>query len=387
MLLAAVREREAAVDETPRQGDVDATPRRRKPLQRQGSMDFLPAASRNVGIVARLGSKLHRAEQGPPPSHGHPYANASRGRLNRANSLSSIAGSPTQPTKATPNSTSTSSRAPNPSVGGSMARASSRMLRVASDHSAGHHSSSDYFNFNKRSESSGSLHPMMALDLSDREVPASRAASALLGLAFAEAPKQAKKASPAGGLASAFHSPALEYPSPVSLRKNKSSPRGATSSKKQRLDFGAADSSSSSGGEPSEDDLEMGTPSPSPSRLGLDAFPFPSTTLTTPSGRTVAPLDAARERFYLSGSDAASSTSSWTPSSYFSSASSDASASTLSLGFEEDEAMGGRTPSPASSTLDLNELNLGPREDDDDEKTDAEDTYKGWNGWARKGGE
>ncbi|KAL8290605.1 hypothetical protein RQP46_002863 [Phenoliferia psychrophenolica] len=390
-IIALVRERESNVEETPRQNDPDATPRRtRIPMVRQGSMDFLPPA-RNVGIVARLGSKLQRAENGPPPSH--PYAAASRsGRMHRTNSLSSIAGSPTQP-KA---SSSTTVRPPPAAAGGSMARASSRMLRVASDNSAGHHSSSDtfqssdYFNFHRTApvESSGSLHPTMALDLSERQLPSSRAASALLGLAFSEASttKPRKKLSTPGGLASAFHSPALSYPSPISLKKKKASPGEELVSKKQRREFDSAAESN---------DLEMaGTPSPTPTRA-LDAFPFFSTTLTTPSGRNTSPHEAARANFYLGGHAPTSgmslassaSSSSWTPSSYTSSstyassASSNASASTLSLN-GDDSYMGMRTPSPMSSTFDLDELSLG-KEDDEDRKSTADEHFKGWS-WGQK---
>lgn len=98
-ILALVKERQSLVsysDDTPR-ADPDATPRKRRvTLVRQGSMDFLPETGRNVAIVARLGSKLHRSDSlssNPPSSftHHHPYP------LHRTHSLSSIAGSPTQP--------------------------------------------------------------------------------------------------------------------------------------------------------------------------------------------------------------------------------------------------------------------------------------------------
>ena len=265
-----------------------------------------------------------------------------------------------------------------------MARAS-RMLRQASDHSAGHRSSSDYFNFHPAhttpSESSGSLHPMMALDLSNREGPSSRAASTLLGYAFSEAAaKPKKKVSKTSVLASAFHTPALSYPSPISLKKKKTSPAESLMSKKQRLDFDSA----------SEGDLDMksSTSSPTPGA----GFHFPSTTLTTPSGRNTVAVSPARANFYLGGVGAqksssgisltsSASSSSWAPSSYFSSyASSDASASTISL--NSDSSMGMRTPSPMSSVFDLNELSLGKEDDEEREVPQDETPFKGWN-WGR----
>jgi hypothetical protein len=54
----AVKERQSALESTPTQGDPDATPKRRKALARQGSMDFLPSAPRNIGIVARFVPRL-----------------------------------------------------------------------------------------------------------------------------------------------------------------------------------------------------------------------------------------------------------------------------------------------------------------------------------------
>ncbi|ORY69134.1 hypothetical protein BCR35DRAFT_326432 [Leucosporidium creatinivorum] len=109
-ILALVKERQSALEATPTQADPDATPKRGQ-MARQGSMDFLPAA-RNVGIVARLGSRLQRAEQSGPPRSGH------RPRMSRTGSLTSIAGSPSQPLKA-------------PSTAGPPS--SSRMSRIGSD--------------------------------------------------------------------------------------------------------------------------------------------------------------------------------------------------------------------------------------------------------------
>ncbi|KAK4693933.1 hypothetical protein P7C70_g8835, partial [Phenoliferia sp. Uapishka_3] len=427
-IIALVRERETNVEDTPRAGDSDATPRRRGAAQkmvRQGSMDFLPATSRNVGIVARLGSKLHRAEAGPPPSHSgsHPYANASRGRLNRANSLSSIAGSPTQPPTSSSHSSNPSSSATSPTTARKLVHpSSSRMLRVASDHSAGHLSRTtpDYFSFHGKKlmpmTTVETLHPMMALD--DREPTHTSTSSAsqpgLLGLAFSETPsslqshqKFGHKKSNSGGLASAFHSPALKYPSPVSLRKKKSTSPLPTSSNKSAPRFGfditSSPSSSSASSSSSSSDLDMElepslTPSTSfdsPSQLGeaIDSFPMllphslPFATLTTPSGRTVSainspnkimsPQKVARANFFLAGlrgeeeeedgmnlceTMAMEQAEAWTPEGFFSREEEPAREEEEE---EEAEMMGyeSSSDSPMGSNWNLNKLSLVGKEE------------------------
>lgn len=180
---------------------------------------------RNVGIVARyihssstrcsslanhscnrLGSKLHRAEEsGPPPSSSssHPYAQTSRGgRLHRATSLSSIAGSPSRPC---PSARTTSSR----------------MARVASDHTSGPQRPRGGpldFDFDSDSSTSSDLYSHSFTTLSTSASSTSSAASSLFGLSF-DTPIKAS----ASGLGSAFDLPLLggSYPSPVSTRKLK----------------------------------------------------------------------------------------------------------------------------------------------------------------------
>jgi hypothetical protein len=49
----SVKERQNAhLEATPRQSDPEATPKRRKPMVRQGSMDFLPSMD-NTSTIAR----------------------------------------------------------------------------------------------------------------------------------------------------------------------------------------------------------------------------------------------------------------------------------------------------------------------------------------------
>ncbi|KAK4047363.1 hypothetical protein OIO90_006222 [Microbotryomycetes sp. JL221] len=100
-LLQIVKEQQQSeVEATPKQSD---TPKRAM-LARQGSMDFLPVA-RNIGRVAKLGSRLQRAELGPPPVMARTYSSGPQPRVDRTLSLSTIVGSPSQPPKQ-PTSTS-----------------------------------------------------------------------------------------------------------------------------------------------------------------------------------------------------------------------------------------------------------------------------------------
>ncbi|KAK4049553.1 hypothetical protein OIV83_004050 [Microbotryomycetes sp. JL201] len=99
-LLQIVKEQQSEVEATPKQHD---TPKR-GPLARQGSMDFLPIA-RNIGKVAKLGSRLQRAEQGPPPVMARTHSSGPRPRVDRTLSLSTIIGSPSQPAKQPASST------------------------------------------------------------------------------------------------------------------------------------------------------------------------------------------------------------------------------------------------------------------------------------------
>ncbi|GAA5922878.1 hypothetical protein JCM3775_006167 [Rhodotorula graminis] len=122
-ILALCKERQAGarVEDTPKQADPDATPKRRQPLVRQDSMDFLPDVH-NTNSIARLSNMLRQPSQDgivvPPPSStttsrippsaqlgtlGIPLARSASSRpsyrMQRTNSLQSIAGSPSQPAK------------------------------------------------------------------------------------------------------------------------------------------------------------------------------------------------------------------------------------------------------------------------------------------------
>ncbi|GAA5916884.1 hypothetical protein JCM8208_005442 [Rhodotorula glutinis] len=122
-ILALCKERQAGprVEDTPKQADPDATPKRRQPLVRQDSMDFLPDVH-NTNSIARLSNMLRQPSQDgivvpPPPSAatsrfppaaqlgtlGIPLVRSASSRpsyrMQRTNSLQSIAGSPSQPAK------------------------------------------------------------------------------------------------------------------------------------------------------------------------------------------------------------------------------------------------------------------------------------------------
>ncbi|GAA5877657.1 hypothetical protein JCM3774_005373 [Rhodotorula dairenensis] len=170
LALAKERQEPPAVEATPRQSDdPDATPKRRKPLTRNDSMDFLPDV-RVAANISRLGNKLRqpsvdagvptpppvptlaqtglRALAQPSPQLGALGVPLTRSlstrpsqRMQRNNSLHSIAGSPSQPKrtraqaaavpepdKLAPPSTQLSSSALRPAV-------SQRMARTASDSS------------------------------------------------------------------------------------------------------------------------------------------------------------------------------------------------------------------------------------------------------------
>ncbi|GAA6008766.1 uncharacterized protein JCM10292_004662 [Rhodotorula paludigena] len=130
LALAKDRQLAATAEETPRQAaDPDATPRRRKPLARQDSMDFLPDVH-NTGSIARLSNMFRQGSQDgglpgsisgsrTPPigaaaslqqqqqpalgALGVPLVRSASSRpsyrMQRTNSLQSIVGSPSQPVK------------------------------------------------------------------------------------------------------------------------------------------------------------------------------------------------------------------------------------------------------------------------------------------------
>ncbi|BGO97402.1 Proteophosphoglycan ppg4 [Rhodotorula toruloides ATCC 204091] len=125
LALAKERQTTSRPEDTPRQaGDPDATPKRRKPLARQDSMDFLPDMT-NMTSIARLSNML-RPSGSESTSAAPPQAAASArippteqlgtlgiplmrslssrpsSRMQRTNSLQAIAGSPSQPARKRP---------------------------------------------------------------------------------------------------------------------------------------------------------------------------------------------------------------------------------------------------------------------------------------------
>ncbi|BGP25621.1 proteophosphoglycan ppg4 [Rhodotorula toruloides] len=134
-ILALAKERQTVSrpEDTPRQaGDPDATPKRRKPLARVDSMDFLPDMT-NMSSIARLSNMLRpsgndstsvappqaAASSRTPPAEqlgtlGIPLTRSLSSRpsyrMQRTNSLQAIAGSPSQPAR----KRSTASNCPEP---------------------------------------------------------------------------------------------------------------------------------------------------------------------------------------------------------------------------------------------------------------------------------
>jgi hypothetical protein len=141
----------------------------------------------------RLGSKLHRAEQNGPPV-SHPYAYPVRGRLNRAASLSSIAGSPSQPTPS-----------------------SSRMYRAGSDVTSGHQFPGTALEYEQEYEPADFPSSPLSASIHTFPISASSSTNSLFPTSYSfEVPKKT-------GLGTAFgdepHGTA--YPSPVSSSKLK----------------------------------------------------------------------------------------------------------------------------------------------------------------------
>ncbi|GAA5942786.1 hypothetical protein JCM1841_000982 [Sporobolomyces salmonicolor] len=257
-ILALAKERQnAALAETPRQSDPDATPMRRKPLARQGSMDFLPTVHHTANI-ARLGSMLRQpSSEGFPstaPSSStpsHPYAHSGHSRLQRTNSLESIAGSPSQPESSRKSTAaSTLKKAP---------ASSQRMMRFASGSNVLPSTTapplSRALSFAGRpgrrraapSEPVALATPaaIPAAPLPSSVTPKKESAPIFsLGPDFAllTTPLNASsKRPPTSGLGSAFNSPVVgAYPTPESLQKGGRAKKGKVA-KKAKLDDGAHD--------------------------------------------------------------------------------------------------------------------------------------------------
>ncbi|GAA5832627.1 hypothetical protein JCM11251_001391 [Rhodosporidiobolus azoricus] len=270
-VLSLAKERQnSAVEETPRQSDPDATPKRRKPLARQDSMDFLPDM-RNASSISRLGNMLRQpssdsiptappmmasfSASGTPPcapsafSHSLTRGGSSgshRMRLGRNNSLHTIAGSPSQPLKRTKSSGPSPDKNLLAVPGGSKgSNALKRMSRIGS-------------------ESSVLSAPSLSRTLSFEPGQHRPAGRAPLGSACTETtpaslltPPPSSRSSkhhnpgltidaglslkrPQGGLASAFHSPVVgAYPSPQSISPKKKKAKVSTSPVRQPNFVGA----------------------------------------------------------------------------------------------------------------------------------------------------
>lgn len=187
-------------------------------MVRQGSMDFLPAA-RNNAIVARLGSKLHRAEMSGPPASSHPYAHPTRGRLNRTNSLCSLPSIVGSPSQIIPSHTSSTISQLSTST------SSTRMARTNSDYSG-----------NRDSTGFDSELSQLPKNWDQSLLPSSSSSqNSLYQLSFDPTPQKLI----VEGLGSAFSTPLLgvgsKYPSPISNRRNEISTKSLTPSSSGEL--------------------------------------------------------------------------------------------------------------------------------------------------------
>ncbi|GAA5849028.1 hypothetical protein JCM8547_006415 [Rhodosporidiobolus lusitaniae] len=294
-ILSLARERTSPeLEATPRQSDPDATPKRRKPLARSDSMDFLPDM-RNASSISRLSNMLRQpssecvltaplmapslslsASTPPcaPSAFSYSTVRGNRARVQRTNSLRSIAGSPSQPMK---RSVSSSSPKKNLEVPNSGSNNLKRMTRIGSESSvlpapslsrtlsfdpksrsatrpplgssscsdplsgfsagaaflatppssAKKPSSSDFFANLSASHSTPPPAPSFSTTLGS----GSPRKSANLSLTIDAALSQQTLKRPQGGLASAFHSPVVgAYPSPSSVSPKKKKAKRAPSS-------------------------------------------------------------------------------------------------------------------------------------------------------------
>ncbi|GAA5890158.1 hypothetical protein JCM6882_009244 [Rhodosporidiobolus microsporus] len=307
-ILALAKERQnSAIEDTPRQSDPDATPKRRKPLARQDSMDFLPDM-RNASSISRLGNMLRQpssdslpsapammtslSASGTPPcapsafSHTLTKGSANRMRLGRNNSLQTIAGSPSQPLKRTKSSGPSSADKQHLAVPGSGSKGSGalkRMSRIGSESSVlPAPSLARTLSFEPNQRHPGGRAPLG----SSRSDPVTTTASSLLtpppasrsgGGAFGldstpppnapdfglaaptsrhhnpgltiDAALSLSLKRPQGGLASAFHSPVVgAYPSPQSISPKKKKAKVSTSPVRQPSFSGAGAASAAAVG-------------------------------------------------------------------------------------------------------------------------------------------
>ncbi|GAA6036790.1 hypothetical protein JCM8097_003480 [Rhodosporidiobolus ruineniae] len=304
-ILSLAKARQTAeLEATPRQSDPEATPKRRKPMVRQDSMDFLPDM-RNASSISRLGNMLRQpstdssfsgaasALMAPslsasgastPPCAPSAFSHSCLGgtrpnlRLQRNNSLHSIAGSPSQPQKKPAAPTKGGMLAVPSSASGPGTAGLKRMARTGSESSVlpapvpmARTLSFDPKQRNKAAEraplGSGGVGAGLLTPPSSGKKPApgfsfnsspvkqpnfGLAPPSSLGggkpnaglsidAAFAQSASSLKR--PQGGLASAFHSPvvgAFGLPSPQSASPKKKKARVAAGSPVRQPVFGAA---------------------------------------------------------------------------------------------------------------------------------------------------
>ncbi|GAA5948911.1 hypothetical protein JCM3765_003949 [Sporobolomyces pararoseus] len=260
-ILSLVKERQNAhLEATPRQSDPEATPKRRKPMVRQGSMDFLPSMD-NTSTIARLGSMLRQPSNdsfGPKvPTTAHPSRQFHRIKMQRTNSLSTIVGSPSQPLKEKPSPAKIPAPAP---------ASSHRMMRLGSESNVlpqpvaspmartlSANSGKGFEGFQRSSHHSPlppppssaaqSRSPPHASSSYTSITPKKKPAPLVLGEGFSNLHTplnlNSKRPPTSSGLGSAFNSPVVGvYPTPDSLRKDGSKRK---SWKKAKIDANEED--------------------------------------------------------------------------------------------------------------------------------------------------
>ncbi|BGP09159.1 hypothetical protein JCM10049v2_005018 [Rhodotorula toruloides] len=278
LALAKERQTNTRTEDTPRQaGDPDATPKRRKPLARQDSMDFLPDMT-NMSSIARLSNML-RPSGGDSIPAAPPQATASARlpsteqlgtlgipltrslssrpsyRMQRTNSLQAIAGSPSQPARKRPTasipeparlapSSAVPTYKPNPASSARMSRTGSESSVLPAPPLARHLSFSgsasskkeSSFSFSPTKKGASTINQGAGLLTPPPSLSKKRGAGSIGFSSFlSPTPAASGEKNPLGltldagaakrpGLASAFNSPIVgTYPSPssVSPRKKK----------------------------------------------------------------------------------------------------------------------------------------------------------------------
>ncbi|GAA6015565.1 hypothetical protein JCM11491_007158 [Sporobolomyces phaffii] len=388
-ILSLVKERQNAhLEATPRQSDPEATPKRRKPMVRQGSMDFLPSMD-NTSTIARLGSMLRQPANesfGPNvPTTAHSSRQFNRIRMQRTNSLSTIAGSPSQPTK---------ERSPTKVSTGAPA-SSHRMMRLGSESNVAPtttaapmtrtlsaNSGKGFEGFQRPNHHAplpppATTAPSLGLPQASNSytsiTPKKKPAPLNFGEGFSNLNtphnlNNSKRPPPTSGLGSAFSSPIIgAYPTPDSLRKDGAKRK---SWKKAKIDSNEENRMSIEGATEEEQPTFVNQAQ----AFALPSQPSADEALSFSIKRRARPSLSASSS--LSNASASSSsvdaptqplprvilTPSLSPSSSFS-----------SLAHEP------ATPSPLSSTFDLNDLNLetlsremSPAEEEVDEVESSE---------------